>query len=114
MVVVSIYFSVLNRYVRYFAAALAAWPQQRTLALRSAHITGRSVLKRTAGFVLVVSCRPTGAAAAQWAAAYKVGKAEQVFQSPCRLEGDVKLEVLAVRLQPVLNVYRIQPHLINL
>ena len=51
------------------------------------------MLRKTAGFVLVVSCRPTGTPAAQWVAAYDVGKAEQVFHNPCRLEGDVKLNV---------------------
>ena len=76
---------------------MAAWPRQCVLELCSAHITGRSVLKRTAGFVLVVSCRPMGAAAVQRAAVHRTGKAEQFFQNPCRLEGDVKLEVLAVR-----------------
>ena len=81
-----------RRYVRYFAAALTAWPPQQRLCLSAAHMTGRGILKGSA-FALVVRCRPSGSAAAEKVAVAPIGREEAGLQPACGLEGDVRLEV---------------------
>ena len=85
--------------MRYFAAALAAWPPQQPLCLSSVRLAGRGVLKGSQ-LVLVVRCRNTGASAAEKVAVAAIGKEEAPLATPCRLEGDVKFELHRVSNAP--------------
>jgi hypothetical protein len=77
--------AVLRRYVRYFAAALAAWPPQQPLRLSSVRLAGRGVLKGSR-LALVVRCCRTGAGTAEKVAVTAIGKEEGPLAEPCHLE----------------------------
>ena len=81
------------RYVQYFARALRVWPERRVVVLQAVRMSGLNWMSGKIKGVLVLRCRPTGAAAMRKIAVVHLSQGDTLLAEPWQLEGDIKLEV---------------------